>query len=392
VALIGLARPSAPGGEETGASIRSVGAGGEGVLEKTWYPESPVVQAIEESQEQAQSEEKAVEETKRQEQTQAQEEQEKKKSKRKPVVVTVKEGEKDQSEILIEEGDVVKTIVVDKPVIIKEGKEGKVVIVTPGGKAMTVLEGHPVHLEIVGDELKFIKEGKILKVGKDGTTFYVVGKPDVDVSEAIKVALKNVPFAVKVAEIATPHITWVAKDQEKEIREKVRVIREKLKAVEEKKLELREVDEALADLERDLEKMSRETSRVAIRRSEKPHVITIEPERVEEGVAVEIEPDIEVDIAGHAHKGTIKVIADKSGSFVISYQIESGEKGREAYEKAVARVKKDLPEGYSLEPEFEEESGLVTLKISGPSGKGTPSELVQKVTKIIKEETKEKKE
>ena len=58
----------------------------------------------------------------------------------------------------------------------------------------------------------------------------------------------------------------------------------------------------------------------------------------------------------------------------------------------MARGEKDLPEGFILEPEFEKESGLITLKISGPFGKGAPSDLVQKLADSIRDETKEKKE
>jgi predicted RNase H-related nuclease YkuK (DUF458 family) len=78
--------------------------------------------------------------------------------------------------------------------------------------------------------------------------------------------------------------------------------------------------------------------------------------------------------------------------FKLQYQIDTGEKGREAYEKIVARVKKDLPESFTLESEFDEESGRVTLKISGPGDKETPKELVKKITESIRDETKEKKE
>jgi len=39
---------------------------------------------------------------------------------------------------------------------------------------------------------------------------------------------------VKVGEYGSPHVSWIAEDQEKEIQEKLRAIREKLKAVEEK--------------------------------------------------------------------------------------------------------------------------------------------------------------
>lgn len=91
-------------------------------------------------------------------------------------------------------------------------------------------------------------------------------------------------------------------------------------------------------------------------------------------------------------KDTVKMIVSKDGMFERVYLIDAGEKGREAYERIVARVKKDLPEGFTLESEFDEESGRVTLKISGPGDKETPKEIVKKIADSIRDETKEKKE
>jgi hypothetical protein len=88
----------------------------------------------------------------------------------------------------------------------------------------------------------------------------------------------------------------------------------------------------------------------------------------------------------------ITVVADKKGAFQLSYRIDSGEKSRETYEKIVARVKKELPEGFTLDPEFEEESGLITLKISGPIDKGAPKDLVNKLADSIRDERKQEKE
>ena len=425
VALIGLARPSSSVAKEAGMAEVSMAAPGPDVLEKNSAPASPVIQATEQSQEQGQAEEKKAQEKKQQEPAQAQEKQEKKEEKKPAVVVTIKEGEKHRHVITIKEGDKIKTITVDKPVIIKEGAEGKVILITSEGKEVTALEGEPAHLEIKADKLEFIKEGKIIKAGKEGGVVYIIGEPDidigktvesalkeipmavqvvepavdvseavaaVDVTEAVKVALEEVPVAVKVAEPATFHITRVARDEESRIREKLREIREKLKEVEEKKIELREVDEALADLEKELGKMGEEMPAVAHEHSEKLDVFTIEPKKVDEDAAAESKLDIGVDIAEHAHTDGIKVVVKDKGSFLLSYQVNAGEKGREAYKRIVARVKRDLPESFTLEPSFEQESGLITLKISGPFGKGAPHDLVQKLADSIRDETKDKKE
>jgi beta-lactamase regulating signal transducer with metallopeptidase domain len=408
VALVGLARPSSSVTEEAEAPMGALTDVGANVSEEPSSPESPVVQATEQGQEQSQAEEKKAQEKKQQEQAQAQEKQKKKEEKKPAVVVTVKEGEKHRHVITIKEGDKVKTITLDKPVIIKEGPEGKVLFITPDGEEVTVLGGEPGHLEIKADQLEFVKEGKIVKVGKDGTTVYVVVEPDIDIGKAVKIALKDIPVTVKVAEsvtshltlepgvkvdtYVTPHLTWASEDLENEIRKKLRDIREKLKEVEEKKLELREVDEALADLEKDLEKMSQETSRVAHIHTGEPEVFTIVKERGDEEAVAQTEPEVGVEIAESVLEHPVTVVVKEKGSFLLFYEVNAGGKGREAYDRIVARVKKELPEGFTLEPKFEEESGFITLKINGPFGKGAPHDLVQKLADSIRDETKEKKE
>jgi len=414
VALIGLARPSTRVAAEP--ALETLATADPGVSENGPYLPIQEIQTSPQGQEQSQAEEKKAQEKKPQEPVTAQEEQ-KQKEQKKTVGVTIKEGEKHKHKIIITEGDKVKTIVVDRPVIIKEGKGGQYFIVSPDGKEFKVLEGETPHLEVKGDKLEVIEEGKIVKVGKDGTTVYVVVKPDVHICEEVNAAVAKsveealdtaVPLTVEVAEPVTPHITLepgvkiaepmtfhitrVARDEERLIREKLREIREKLREVEERKRELREVDEALADLEKELEQMSQETSGVAIRHMEKPEVFTIGPKKGNEEAEGESKRDIGVDIGEHAHKDTIKVVANKKGSFLMYYQLGPGGKSREAYERIVARVEKVLPEGFTLAPEFEEDSGLITLKVSGPFGKGAPSDLVQKLADSIREETKEKKE
>jgi len=426
VALIGLARPSKSVGERADVAEGPLSAFVASSYGGASSQETPAAGEAPQSREQSQAEEIKSQEKKQQEQAQAQEEQkrkeqEQKAQKKQTVVWSVKENEIHGHKIIVLEGDKVKTIVVDKPVIIKEGKEGKVFIITPDGKELKAVEGDPAHLEIKADKLEVIEEGKILKVGKDDGVVYVIVKPDVHLSEALAVdvekavesalekipeavkaaesaaavseavaaELHDMPVTVKVGEIAVPHLTWVSEDQENEIREKLRDIREKLKAVEEKKLELREVDKALADLEEELEKISRKSAGAAIKHRHSPKAFTIIHKEGDQETGVEIKPAIGVDVSESSPKHAIKVIVKEKGSFSLFCEVNSGGKGREAYDRIMRRVKRDLPEGFSLEPSFEEESGLITLKVNGPFEKGAPHDLVQKLADGIREELKE---
>ena len=86
-----------------------------------------------------------------------------------------------------------------------------------------------------------------------------------------------------------------------------------------------------------------------------------------------------------AKKNFFTVTVEKEGTISIICTISRGEKNREVYEKEVERVRKVLPEGYTLEPEFIEKSGTMVFKVKGPEGKEAPEELVKKLVDTIKE-------
>jgi hypothetical protein len=69
------------------------------------------------------------------------------------------------------------------------------------------------------------------------------------------------------------------------------------------------------------------------------------------------------------------------------------EMSRETYERVVESVKKELPEGYEIESDFEsganKKSGVITLKIKGPDDKkGVSAELARKLAEAIKQAIK----
>ncbi len=51
-------------------------------------------------------------------------------------------------------------------------------------------------------------------------------------------------------------------------------------------------------------------------------------------------------------------------------------------------MKQELPEGWSLEPEFDEDTGVIKLKITGIEGQAPSKEFIKKLTEIIEEEMK----
>ncbi|MBE3125488.1 MAG: hypothetical protein IMZ57_07490, partial [Acidobacteria bacterium] len=66
--------------------------------------------------------------------------------------------------------------------------------------------------------------------------------------------------------------------------------------------------------------------------------------------------------------------------------------GREAYDRALAKLKKDLPEGYKLlEQKFDAENGSMHFKIAPPEGTKADKKLVRKLVDSVKVEVKTKK-
>jgi hypothetical protein len=87
----------------------------------------------------------------------------------------------------------------------------------------------------------------------------------------------------------------------------------------------------------------------------------------------------------------IKVVTgsgDKSDgtiSLIFTGQ-EGGEEGKAAFERTVAALKKDLPEGYKLaEQEYDADKGVMTFKIAAPKGQKTDAKLIRELVESLKE-------
>jgi hypothetical protein len=158
VALIGLARPSTSMGERTEVAGGSLSAFAARAYGEASSQEIPAAEEAPQSQEQSQAEEIKSQEKKQQEQAQAEEEQKQKEKKQK--------GQKDKA-VVWDQNDRTSTSrrsrgdgerSCGQAVIIKEGKEGKVFIITRTAKAEGG-GGDPSHLEIKA-AMDVIEKGK----------------------------------------------------------------------------------------------------------------------------------------------------------------------------------------------------------------------------------------
>ncbi|OGD19748.1 MAG: hypothetical protein A2W03_13520 [Candidatus Aminicenantes bacterium RBG_16_63_16] len=403
VAFIGLARPQgASANPETGLIVADTAA----VSAVTAAPAS-----------QAQDAQKAAEKQKKEEPKPA-EPQEKEKKVKKDIRFLVEGDEpgKEPVEITVIEGGTKQALKLDGSVLIlKKGEDGKTVLLSPEGKEIAVIGGEGTRLEIKGGRMIFLDEEKALKEAKEPKVFTVI-EGDQKTSwvldgdkKAYTVVVKAKPHLDIVKEMEEPeHITvkrvdkrgdeitvtkrYVVKEppvgidiDEEALEKKIAETQAVLKRLEEQKLaesNLATQQEALRELERSLKALEEELKKKE--ESLKALEFVVEPKvhiTHEHGEAPEVEVE-EIAPDEGSRTNIIKMTRGKEASAIMLNMKLKGN-SRESYEKAVAKLKQELPQGYKLEPKFVEESGTMIIKITGPKGTEEDWEKVQKLIKDL---------
>ena len=199
---------------------------------------------------------------------------------------------------------------------------------------------------------------------------------------------KVVTWTAAPDKVSEPHAIWFGVS-DKDLAQKLKQVREQLKQVKEKKLSLDEVDKSLAEIEESLKKHEVKLKDMAIAIGEPPARIGALPHAqavAPHAEAVPLLPGVPVP----PDKNLYIVKVNDKDKFEVIFVGKSGEISKDRFEKAVARIKKELPSGFTLEPMLEEESGKVTFTIkSAQPGTGEVNVVVEKLTKIIKDALKE---
>jgi len=310
----------------------------------------------------------------------------------KKIVIMPGEPGKRPIEITITEGDKVKKLVLLKPLTITLDKKARVLVLSSEGKEIQILKGEPLRLEIRGGTLEFLKEGKhvhletaeaaapgaqvvhVIKEGKDERgdvkiileskekggpiTLWTVKEPDQE---------KGVWVGKEISE--KPHAFYLIRD--KELLEKVREIRKEVEAVKANKADFTALETLLANLEAELKANEGKALRLALKHENLP-------------VALALDKRVPADEARIA----VKIMDKEDLVSEIKIEGKTGKDRRELYDRAAARLKKELPVGYALEPEFDEESGTMTFRIKASDGKKDNKLLLIKLVEILKEEIK----
>jgi beta-lactamase regulating signal transducer with metallopeptidase domain len=398
------------------------------------------------------------------------------------------EKAKNKFVITITEGDVVKTLTLDKPLTITTG-EG-VLVLSSEGKEIQVLKGEPLRLEIKGGGLEVMKEGRVLKVGPGGAykivkevgdeggakiVFYgtpegkIAGEghvvkiikegeaeeaaPEIFVkrmkdkkegekwvavetakeAKAVKEGEAGIKVVVEKQKEGSPTIAWTVKESgkegkegavwvtkefagkpvagtwvseggkafafssatDKDMLEKVHALQEQVAAIKAKKMDITALEESLKKLEAELKAKEEKLREFEYKFDKVPGEFTFTKrsrgDEAEGKVAVWVaEKDKAAQTARAQAMGRFDDEAE--GTINLIFTGQDGEAGKAAFERAIATLKKELPEGFKLvEKEFDVENGTMTFKIAAPEGKKTDETLVRKLVDSLKDAIKTKK-
>ena len=339
-------------------------------------------------------------------------------------------------EVVITEGDQVKKLVLEKPLTITMGKDGDTLVLTIDGKDIEVLKGEPLRLEIKGGQVEVIKEGQALEIGEgEGKTVYFVtpGGKSVAEGKTFRIAKEaemgkdSVNLVVETRKEGEPAIAWTLKESGKgegvrvarefpgepstmtwvgkggrawafspaageKMLESVHALQEQVEAIKANKMDLSALEESLKKLESELRAKEEKLKAIEFKLDEAPGEFTV----VKRMTGDEAEDKLSIffmEKGKTVQTAKAEVFAgsdDKDkGTINLAFTSQDGEAGKAAFERAVAKLKQDLPEGYKLvEQKYDAENGTMTFSIASPEGKKTDSTLIKKLVDGVREAIK----
>ena len=438
VAMIGTARP-AVGVEKTAAKT---------TLVETAVPDPGSLDAITPAAvAQETQEEKAVVQEKEKEKAKAEKKLDVtiKEVGKTPIVITITEGDTVKTLTLDKPLTITSSEGGQVIVLTSEGKELKVLKGEPlrleikGGEIQLIKEGRALEVG-EGGVYTIVKEG-----GKDSGKIVFYATPEGKTAEPGKVHIiteggakkESVSVVVGEAKHVSPTIAWTVKEPgkegkegalwvakefsaepvklgwvseggkafsivpfgDKDLLEKVRQIREQVAAVKENKLDIAALEKSLEKLEEELKAREAKLDKLDLKFVKEPGELKV-AKKIDEaepavGVAVveksrpheaKVRTGVWIYEDGKAREATVGIEKDDN-----TIQIVGGGKGTTAkdFERVVARLKKDLPEGYSLvKQEFDQENGTMSFKIAPPEGKKVDEKVARKLVDSLKDELK----
>ena len=361
------------------------------------------------------------EKKKEKEKTEKAEEEEDKKKTKDVFVWHMNEGEEDDVELVITDKGKTKTFTLKAPVIIiKKDASGKEIAITSEGNVIDIKKSEEGHwtaegnVQILHEEMQALElgEGSVITIKtrtKDGHKVIEIEAPVVLVK---KIENPSEHITVKVSEeggknkavvvaprvhVEHPDVHLRVKETElKNIHEKLQKIHEQLSKEMESKTEeeeqaLKEMEKTLKKLEKKLTAVENKVKDITLSIHEEPHRIAVEhghkisfKHKADTG---EEEVDI---IAINKDKDHLMSFVNEEGeaTFLANMKLEKTQK--QAFTDAVKKIEQDLPEGYDIKSEFDDESGTATIKIKGSAKSENTKDVVINLLKELKEKLEKK--
>ncbi len=392
VTFLGMARPSSP--------THNVAISSEG---NVFFPEdvSPGINVQEEQTKK-----------KEQEKTDAEKDKEKKKD---VFVWHLAEGEVGEVDVVITDKDKVKTFTLKKPVIIiKKDDSGKEIALTSKGRTIEIKKDKDGLWVVKEDDLAFhenvekldLSEGSVITLKtrtKDGHKVIEIKGPAVIVKE-IDDSSKHITIEVndeggkKEAVVVSPRIHATRPDVDvklketelKKIHEKLQNIHERLSKKMESKTEeeeqaLKDMEETLKKMEEKIKAMENNLKEINLSIHEEPHRL-----RLKQGHAISIKHKTDIEEGEedliYITKDKVQLMAfvNEEGevTFLAHMNLENSQKL--AFIEAIEELEQDIPEGYDIESEFDDESGKATIKIKGSAKDQDTKDMVMNLLKELK--------
>ena len=478
VSLVASARPAAPAPYRQAPATAAVQAAAPPVAQSVAEQESAqetatVAQSQETTQKQEAEKKKEAEKAAAKEKAEA--------VKQGVIVLSRREVSPGRFTLVVSEGDKVKNVALEHPIIIESGEPDRTVTLKIDGKDVVLKEGEELRLVVRDGQLTFPKEGEAAGAGKETSlvlkfereggnkvvayaypveavkapmaispeTFTVI-KPGEIYRVSVTKRVEAAPEATAVKELkvvapeaaaaplavtapatvsvvvapgatasgavtapATVQVVEAGKEgktydvvyaprpaaeaayvveaagaeaaSHKVLQQRVQEIQEQLNLLEERKPEIREdlkaIEESLKALSEQLDKTSRRLSKIKYASEYPVRYKVVKKEGEGEAYA-------ETFAESRREKTTwVEVVSGDKGVVTIVYAGGDRLKDKAAFERAVADVKKVLPEGYTLESKLGEKSGAATFKIRAPKGQPDTEGVVKKVLAVLKERT-----
>lgn len=277
-------------------------------------------------------------------------------------------------------------------------KDGKsiTIISKDGSQKIYVLDGDKIKIHedingnwtISGDELKFHKGDnvKVIKL-KKGHEFHII---DIDTDKDTEGKRK-----ILIAPKADVHAdVFLDFETNEKLNEKIKEIQKKIQKITEEK-----VSEALAEIEtqtlKEVEEVLAKVSEELAHKSKMLKDIEVSLHHVDE---VDIRDHIKEIKEIDAHKdiyeddNLIVAVIHKDDGIQIKFKTGLKSDYKLEYKKIVERLKNELPEGYEVESELNEEGNTFTISITGDSKDKEKQIAVQELIKKISEQFKKDKD